>query len=77
MKPMDKYSSSISYFLGAVCTLFGALSLNDIAIIIGIFLSIATFVINWLYKRQDFLHKKKLREKIYEKYKQDHENHDL
>lgn len=74
---MDKYSSPISYVWGALCTLFGALSLNDIAIIIGILLSIATFLINWLYKRRDFLHKKQLRERFYEKYNQNSDNDDL
>lgn len=74
---MDKYSSPISYFWGILCTLFGALSLNDIAIIIGIILSIATFIINWVYKRKDFLHKKKLREKQYAKCKKNCDNSDL
>lgn len=65
---MDKYSSPVSYLWGFLCTLFGALSLNDIAVIIGIFLSIATFIINWVYKRQDFLHKKTLREAFFKKH---------
>ncbi|WP_392552961.1 phage holin family protein [Orbus wheelerorum] len=74
---MDKYSSPISYFWGALCTLLGALSLNDIAMIIGILLSIATFIINWIYRRRDFLHKKKLREEYYAKYNQDNNRRDL
>jgi len=74
---MDKYSSPISYFWGALCTLLGALSLNDIAMIIGILLSIATFIINWVYRRRDFLHKKKLREEYYAKYNQDNNRRDL
>lgn len=68
---MDKYSSPISYIWGALCALFGALSLNDIAMVIGIVLSIATFIINWIYRRREFLHKKKLREQFYEKYNKD------
>lgn len=51
---MDKYTSPVSYFWGGICTLFGALSLNDIAIIVGIVISIATFLINWYYKHLDF-----------------------
>ena len=53
---MEKYSSPISYFWGALCTLLGALSLNDFAIVIGIILSVVTFIINWAYKHKK--HKK-------------------
>ncbi|WP_392562509.1 phage holin family protein [Orbus sturtevantii] len=74
---MDRYSSPVSYFWGAICTLFGALSLNDIALIVGIILSIATFAINWWYKRRDAIHKEKLREEYYAKYKKDSNNNDL
>ncbi|WP_218057343.1 phage holin family protein [Gilliamella sp. Fer1-1] len=74
---MDKYSSPVSYFWGGICTLLGALSLNDIAIIVGIILSIATFIINWLYKRRDFYHKKKLREQYYAKYHKNSDECDL
>ncbi|WP_392564303.1 phage holin family protein [Orbus wheelerorum] len=74
---MDRYSSPVSYFWGAICTLFGALSLNDITMIIGIILSIVTFFINWAYRRRDFQHKKKLREEYYAKYKKDNNGCDL
>ncbi|WP_081295691.1 phage holin family protein [Gilliamella sp. Fer4-1] len=74
---MERYSSPMSYFWGALCTLLGALSLNDIAIIVGIILSIATFIINWLYKRRDFYHKKKLREQYYEKHNKNSDECDL
>ncbi|WP_080715872.1 phage holin family protein [Gilliamella apicola] len=74
---MDKYTSPVSYFWGGICTLLGALSLNDIAIIVGIILSIATFIINWLYKRRDFYHKKKLREQYYEKHNKNSDECDL
>ncbi len=74
---MNKYTSPVSYFWGAICTLLGALSLNDIAIIVGIILSIATFIINWIYKRRDFQHKKNLREQYYEELKKDSDEYDL
>lgn len=74
---MDKYSSPISYFWGAICTLFGALSLNDIAVIVGIILSIATFLVNWWYKRRDANHKERLRQFYYEKHKKDNDDCDL
>lgn len=74
---MERYTSPISYFWGAICTLLGALSLNDIAIIVGIILSIATFIINWVYKRRDFYHKKDLREQYYEKHNKNSDECDL
>ena len=74
---MDKYTSPVSYFWGATCTILGALSLNDIAIIIGIILSIATFIINWIYKRRDFNHKKNLREQYYAKHEKNSDDCDL
>ncbi|WP_216354883.1 HP1 family phage holin [Gilliamella apicola] len=74
---MDKYTSPISYFWGVTCSMFGVLSLNDIAIIIGIIISIATFIINWIYKRRDFNHKKKLREQYYAKHEKNSDDCDL
>ncbi|WP_216354609.1 HP1 family phage holin [Gilliamella apicola] len=74
---MDKYTSPVSYFWGVTCSMFGFLSLNDIAIIIGIIISIATFIINWIYKRRDFNHKKNLREQYYAKYEKNHHDCDL
>ncbi|WP_370737834.1 phage holin family protein [Gilliamella mensalis] len=74
---MERYTSPISYFWGVLCTLLGALSLNDIAIVVGIILSIATFIINWVYKRRDFYHKKNLREKYYEKHSKNSDECDL
>lgn len=74
---MDKYSSAVSYFGGGICTLLGALSLNEIAIVIGIILSVATFLINWIYKRRDFQHKKALREIYYEKHYKNHDDSHL
>ncbi|QHJ80143.1 MAG: hypothetical protein [Bacteriophage sp.] len=60
--------SMLSYFWSATCSVVGAMELNKIAILIGIILSIATFVINWLYKSKDYYHAKKLRERHYAKY---------
>ena len=57
--------------------MFGVLSLNDIAIIIGIIISIATFIINWIYKRRDFNHKKNLREQYYAKHEKNSDDFDL
>lgn len=77
IRTMDKYTSPVSYVWGALCALFGVLSLNEIAVVIGIILSVATFFINWVYKRRDFQHKKNLREQYYAKYNKDSHNDDL
>lgn len=74
---MDKYSSPFSYGWGVICTVLGAFSLNEIALLIGIITTVLTCIINWIYKRRDFLHKKKLREQFYEKYNQSSNNNEL
>ncbi|WP_392565044.1 HP1 family phage holin [Orbus wheelerorum] len=40
----------------------------------GIILSVATFFINWAYKRRDFQNKKKLWKEYYAKYKKDNDD---
>lgn len=70
---MNKYTSPVSYFWGGICTVFGALDLNKVALIIGIVTTVLTFFINWVYKRRDFIHKKELREQHYAKYKKDND----
>ncbi|ELH9086311.1 phage holin family protein [Escherichia coli] len=42
-----------SYVAGVVTTIIGGLSLNDIAVIVGIGCTLGTFIINWYYKRQE------------------------
>lgn len=51
---MDRLSSQASYLWGGICIFFGAVDWNLVAIIIGIILSIATFLMNRHYrKKQD------------------------
>lgn len=58
MKTMEKHSSAISYITSGGWFSYGALTLNDIAMIVGIVTGLGTFVVNWYYKRKEF----KLRE---------------
>lgn len=51
---MNQASSSIALGTGSATVMFGALSLNDWAIIIGIVCTVGTFALNWHYKRQEF-----------------------
>ncbi|MCD1124830.1 phage holin family protein [Jinshanibacter sp. LJY008] len=50
---MDKYSSPASYFYSVFIALFGTLTLNDWAILVGIITGLGTFLVNWYYKRKD------------------------
>ena len=58
MRMNEKYSSPFSYALGVITTTAGALSLDQWAVLIGIICTVATFLVNWYYKRKEF----KLRE---------------
>ena len=60
----ERVTTAASYTAGATSTLFGMVSLSEVAIIIGIVLSIGTFLINWLYKHKTYeLHKNKTADK--------------
>ncbi|WP_140187787.1 phage holin family protein [Providencia stuartii] len=60
MRMHEKYSSPFSYALGVITTAAGALSLDQWAVLIGIVCTVATFLVNWYYKRKEF----KLRERV-------------
>lgn len=51
---MNHTSSSIAVGTGSATAMFGALSLNDWAIIIGIVCTVGTFALNWHYKQKSF-----------------------
>lgn len=51
---MSNTSSSIAVGTSSATAMFGALSLNDWAIIIGIVCTVGTFALNWYYKRKSF-----------------------
>jgi hypothetical protein len=46
-------ASQVTYSVSGVLTVFG-MSLNDIALILGILLGVATFLINWYYKHKTY-----------------------
>lgn len=50
---MEKISSQISYVWSVICVFFGAIDWNLIAVIVGIILSIGTFLTNRYYKRRE------------------------
>ncbi|SFN20128.1 Bacteriophage holin family HP1 [Izhakiella capsodis] len=49
---MDKYSSQISYWVASILAAAGAMTLQDWAVLVGIFVAIGTFGVNWYYKRK-------------------------
>ena len=59
---MNQTSSSIAVGTGSATAMFGALSLNDLAIIIGIACTVGTFALNWYYKQKSY----RLQEREYE-----------
>ncbi|EPK3134587.1 phage holin family protein, partial [Morganella morganii] len=50
-----KYSSSTAYIWGLITSVLGVLSLDQWAMLIGIICTIGTFLVNWYYKRKDYL----------------------
>ncbi|OOF25062.1 hypothetical protein BZJ19_10100 [Salinivibrio proteolyticus] len=48
----EKISQTLTYFWASFVTFFGAFSINEIGVIIGIVLGIASFVVNLLHKRR-------------------------
>lgn len=53
MKVMEKHSSSVSYITGGSLFSWGTLTLNDVAMIVGIGTGLGTFLVNWYYKRKE------------------------
>lgn len=57
MHRMEKFTNGAAVGAGTTTTLFGALSLNDWALVIGIVCTIGTFAINWYYRDKEFRRK--------------------
>ncbi|HFV9291468.1 TPA: HP1 family phage holin [Serratia fonticola] len=53
MHRMDKVREWLSYWVGGITAMGGALSLDKWAVVIGIACTIGTFVVNWYYKRKE------------------------
>lgn len=47
---MEKHSSATSYIVAYITTAFGGLTLDQVAIYVGILTAVGTFAINWYYK---------------------------
>lgn len=56
---MNKENSVLSYTMGWISMIFGSLTLNDFAVILGMFATILGLVITWRYKHLEYKLKKK------------------
>ena len=54
MRMPEKYSSPVAYIWGFIAAIFGVMSLDQWAVLIGIICTIGTFAVNWYYKRKEF-----------------------
>lgn len=54
MHRMEKFVNGTAVGSGVSTAVFGALSLNEWAIVVGIVCTIGTFALNWYYKRKEF-----------------------
>ena len=50
---MEKHSSAVSYITGGSLFSWGTITLNDVAMLVGILTGLGTFVVNWYYKRKE------------------------
>lgn len=53
MYRMGKFSSEAAYGAGSFTALFGALSLNDWAILVGIICTVGTFIANLYFRKKE------------------------
>ena len=53
MKIMEKHSSFWAYLTSGSLFGTGAFTLNDVAMLVGIFTGLGTFFVNWYYKRKE------------------------
>ena len=47
---MDKFRSIVAYIASLGSMLFGKMNLEELAIYVGIFTAVGTFIINWYYR---------------------------
>lgn len=50
---MEKHSSIFAYITSVGTAIFGGLTLQDVAIGVGIITAIGTFMVNWYYKDRE------------------------
>ncbi|MEG3753100.1 HP1 family phage holin [Psychromonas arctica] len=51
---MNELLTKISYSFSAFLSFISLTSLNDIALLIGIFLGVMTFIVTWFYKHKTY-----------------------
>ena len=50
---MEKHSSVWAYLTSLGTALFGGVTLQDVALWVGIITALGTFLVNWYYKRKE------------------------
>lgn len=50
---MDKHTSATAYVASLFTAVFGTVTLQDVALWVGIITAIGTFAVNWYYKARD------------------------
>jgi len=50
---MERHSSFMSYVTGGGLFSWGTITLNDVAMVVGICTGLGTFLVNWYYKRKE------------------------
>lgn len=57
-----------SFIMGRIADMFTNINWADVASVVGIIIGVATFLINWYYKKKDFeLRKLELEDKLNDK----------
>ncbi|HEI8866954.1 phage holin family protein [Serratia sp. AKBS12] len=68
---MEKFTSTLSYFIAACLAWFGRHSPEDIAVLVGAAVGVGTFAVNWYYRRKSYhllrsLKKSGLKRRLYD-----------
>lgn len=50
---MEKHTSATAYVASFFTALFGGVTLQDVALAVGIITAIGTFAVNWYYKSRE------------------------
>ncbi len=50
---MEKHSSILAYLASVGTAIFGGLTLQDVALGVGIVTTLGTFAVNWYYKERE------------------------
>ena len=51
---MERHASNFAYTGSILTSVFGGMTLNDVALAVGICTGFGTFAVNWYYKRKEF-----------------------